>query len=66
MTPGEHYATKDESTIGRVDPDQPLKFSTNVGLSTPGVVASFRVYVVLTTANERGSNTVQIRNEGFG
>jgi len=35
-------------------------FSTDEGLVAPGSRALFRVYVVLTTANEKGSNTVGV------
>ncbi len=30
------------------------------GLSAPGTTAHFRLYVVLTTGNERGSETISI------
>ena len=55
MTPGEKYATKDESTLGRVDPDAPLQFATNQGLTREGRPASFKVYVILKTGNERAA-----------
>ena len=34
--------------------------TTLAGLASPGNVASFKVFVVLTTGNEAGSNTVTI------
>jgi len=37
-----------------------LEFRTTEGLSFSGDTASFRVYVVLNTSNESGSNTVVI------
>ena len=39
-------------------------FSTNEGLVAPGATALYRVYVVLTTANEMGSNTVLVTRPG--
>jgi hypothetical protein len=35
-------------------------FSTNEGPVAPGATALFRVYVVLTAANVKGSNTVGV------
>jgi len=35
-------------------------FSTDEGLTSPGQTISVKVFVVLTTGNERGSNTVTI------
>jgi len=57
--PGPHYRAADESTIMNVAPGT-LSFSTLVGLVAPGATALFRVYVVLTTGNIKGSNTVSI------
>jgi len=37
-----------------------LKYDTKQGLTTAGAKAVFRVYVVLTTGNERGSNNVLV------
>ena len=38
----------------------PLLYATNYALGTPGNAASYKVYVILTTGNERGSNSVTI------
>lgn len=57
---GPNYSTDDESTLGTVTPSEPREFLTDTGLATPGDTASFKVYVVLTTGNEKGSNTVTI------
>jgi hypothetical protein len=45
--------------VGNV-PAGTLFFSTESGLVFPGATALFRVYVVLTTMNKRGSNTVGV------
>ncbi len=57
---GPNYSTSDESVIGSVSPSEPREFLTASGLTTPGSTASFKVYVVLTTGNEKGSNTVTL------
>jgi hypothetical protein len=41
-------------------PTDPLEFLTLSGLAASGDVATFKVYVILTTGNEKGSNTVTI------
>ena len=41
-------------------PPGTLQFSTNTGLTVPGSTMGFKVYVVLNTANERGSNAVTV------
>ena len=40
------------------------EFSTNYGQVAPGATALFKVYVVMTTANEKGSNTVSVTRLG--
>ena len=57
---GANYSTDDESVIGSVGPSETREFLTDSGLTTPGSTATFKVYVVLTTGNEKGSNTVTI------
>jgi hypothetical protein len=57
---GAEYSTETESTIDSVAASSPREFLTDAGLANPGDVASFKVYVVLTTDNEKGSNTVTI------
>lgn len=59
MCPEGSYDTDSESVIGTV-PLGTTEFRTIAGLEGPGDVASFRVYVVLDTGNEAGSNTVVI------
>lgn len=59
MTPGATYDTENDTVVGSESPGT-LEFHTTDGLFNPGDVASFKVYVVLTTVNEAGSNTVTI------
>ena len=59
VTYGATYDTENDSVIGTESPGT-LEFRTTDGLFNPGDVASFKVYVVLTTVNEAGSNTVTI------
>ena len=57
---GPDYSTDNESVLGNVDPAAPREFVTPAGLSDPGNVASFKVYVSTSTGNEKGSNTVTV------
>ena len=57
---GPNYSSNDESVIGSVGPSETREFLTDSGLTSPGSTASFKVYVVLTTGNEKGSNTVTV------
>ena len=61
--PGPHYLAADESVIANIPPGT-LTFSTIEGLVAPGATALYRVYVVLTTLNEKGSNTVAVTRPG--
>jgi len=54
------YSTETEVVIGNLSPTDPREFLTLAGLAASGDVASFKVYVILTTGNEKGSNTVTI------
>jgi len=57
---GPNYSTENESVIGNLTPAELREFLTDSGLTTAGSTASFKVYVILTTGNEKGSNTVVI------
>jgi hypothetical protein len=57
---GANYSTETEVVIGNISPTDPLEFLTTSGLEASGDVATFKVYVILTTGNEKGSNTVTI------
>jgi len=53
------YDTSTEQVVDTLPPGT-LALSTNAGLAAEGATMGFKVYVVLTTANEKGSNTVTI------
>ena len=57
---GPTYDTDLESVIGNVAPSAPREFLTATGLAAPGSQASFRVYVITDTLNEKGSNTLLV------
>lgn len=57
--PGTVYRASDESVVASVGPTE-TTLQTDVGLAAPGAVALYRVYVVLSTGNEKGSATVKI------
>ena len=59
FAPGPIYDTVIDTVIDTVPPGTE-QIETNAGLMNPGDTASFRVYVVLTTGNASGSNTVVI------
>jgi len=59
-SPGSSYSAEDEVVIGNIAPAGPLEFFTLQGLGLPGAQSVFKVYVVTTTGNEKGSNTVKI------
>ena len=54
------YSTETEVVIGNLSPTDPRQFLTLAGLAASGDVATFKVYEILTTGNEKGSNTVTI------
>jgi len=58
--PGANYSTDTESVIGSISPGATLEFLTNAGLAVTGDTASFKVYVITSTGNEKGSNTLVI------
>jgi hypothetical protein len=57
---GPDYAADDESIVASIPTSNPPQFETIVGLTTPGITASYRVYAITTDGNERASNTVVI------
>ncbi len=59
-SPGPTYDAALEVVIGNVAPTATREFFTTQGLLASGDVSNFKVYVVTTTGNERGSNTVKI------
>jgi hypothetical protein len=58
--PGEPYVAADETVLASVAPADAREFLTDFALSVPGVTAGFKVYVVLHTGNERGSEAVYV------
>ena len=57
---GATYSTETETVIGNFGPTDLRELLTDAGLFASGDVASFKVYVILSTGNEKGSNTVTI------
>ncbi len=53
MISGPTYRAADESVVANIPPGTPT-LSSPEGLAAPGATALYRVYVVLTTLNERG------------
>ena len=60
MCAGANYTTDNEVVVGSILPGAPREFVTADGLPSPGSVATYKVYVITTTLNERGSNTVSV------
>ncbi len=58
--PGDAYVSADESVLATVQPADAREFFSDFALGTPGVTAGFKVYVVLHTGNERGSDAVYV------
>ena len=58
--PGDDYTLDDESVLANIDGGSPLEFYTDFALGQQGAKAGFKVYVVLNTGNEKGSNTVYV------
>ena len=59
---GDSYTTEEEEVLDN-NPPGVLEFVNSVGLVAPGSRAFYKVYVKLTTGNERGSNTVSVVRE---
>jgi len=57
---GPNYNTEIEDVIGNVTPGGLLEFLSDAGLAAAGNIASFKVYVITTTGNEKGSNAVSV------
>ena len=58
--PGGTYNVDDEVAVATIAKDAPRTLLTDQFLGAPGQTASFKVYVVLTTENEAGSNAVAV------
>lgn len=59
MSPGSSYNAATATVIGNI-PVGTTSFATTEGLNTPADVASFKLYVLLTSGSEAGSNTLTI------
>jgi hypothetical protein len=57
---GADYSTDEESVVASVPPGASVAFATDRFLTQAGEVASFRIYVVLKSGGEAGSNTVVV------
>jgi hypothetical protein len=57
--PGPRYKADEEQTVSLVLPGT-TDFLTDFGLAASGSVAWYKVYVVTTTGNEKGSNAVKV------
>ncbi|MGL4997285.1 MAG: hypothetical protein ACRC6G_14070, partial [Deefgea sp.] len=55
---GDDYEERLETTLASIPADAPRVLTTATGLATPGAKVAFKVYVILDTENERGSNAV--------
>ncbi|MEQ1935148.1 MAG: hypothetical protein ABL962_14910 [Fimbriimonadaceae bacterium] len=59
------YNTNTEQVVATLPPGT-LSFSTNAGLTVPGSTMGFKVYVKLTTGNEKGSNAITLTHADDG
>jgi len=57
---GESYVAADETVLATVAPGDARELLTDFALPTAGLTAGFKVYVVLPTGNERGSEAVYV------
>jgi hypothetical protein len=57
---GDQYDQEDEELLGQVAVEDAPRFLTAFALSEPGAVAVFRVYVILRSGQERGSQPVVV------
>jgi hypothetical protein len=60
-SPGESYDRDAETVQATIAPDAPREFPTRKGLVKAGDIALFKVYVVLTTGNECGSEVIRMK-----
>ena len=57
---------EDEEPVTTVPGSSPTALSTTFALITPGNSATFKIFTVLTTGAERGSNPVMVTPAGVG
>ena len=58
--PGPEYNAEDEQVLGKIPKGALREYRTDFSLGQPGTSASFKVFVVLTTGNEKGSTAVTV------
>ena len=58
---GDHYDSEDESILATVPAGGLRELFTSFALTSPGLTAGFKVYVVLNTGNEHGSEAVYLQ-----
>ena len=63
MSPVPTYSAAEESVVAEIPAGTPT-LSSLEGLAAPGGATDFKVYVVVTTGNEKGSNVVRITRPG--
>jgi hypothetical protein len=60
VSPSETYDGSAESILATLPASGATEYFTNEGIPTPGSTASYKVYVLLDTDNESGSNAVAV------
>lgn len=59
-SPGEEYKEEDAAVVATTLPDAPRELLTNAGLTQAGATATFKVFVVVDTGNEAGSESLTV------
>jgi hypothetical protein len=62
--PGDDYQAEDEEVLATFGPEEAREFLTDFALGAPEVTAGYKVYVVLESGNERGSEAVFVTRPG--
>lgn len=62
-SPGSNYSTEDEAVLADIGKEDPREYLTDQGLAEAGQSSSFKVYVVTTSENEKGSAPVTVKRE---
>jgi len=58
--PGDRYDSDDEAVVASIAPEAPRELLTLAGLGEPGARASFKVYVLTDTGNEKGGSPLLV------
>lgn len=59
-TPGPDYDEDDAAVLANISPERPREWLTDAGLVQPGASSTFKVYVMLNTGNEAGSESLTV------